>query len=903
MFCSSCGMPIDESARFCGNCGAPVEPIESPDTGSVPDISVDDLTSDNGANVYTSDENQMTNNTESTEEAENNNASLNQEQIQSDDTNQQLQANDTNQQLQANDTNQQLQANDNIQNYQQMQNDSIKEEPKKDKRQIVLGIGTVLSLALVVQICLPYMIKAFLFAASQKPIESTVSLVADIAGTLVAIVFVALASRFVKGSFRFGGGILLIALIFFDQTIQPFLVEKADVLFIKTTYMYLIAAIATKVIISAFIVVALRDVFVKGKVRIISRICAFVLVMFALVSDEVFSFIYAYLPMADTESFISTFGFKLVCALIEAAFLSVAAKSLINRKNNIESDESNGTIVGTIVNAVIGVGVAVASIVISFTFNGTEKIEDIVVKDISIYITEGEMLMTKGDMPAAVRAFEQAGEHYNAWIALANGEEYNVPEQYYDDEVLTYLSLLDDDPDYAIKKIAISMDKEQAPMWLALTSNISTKEKRVLRNKKKLVTELTKICVAREEFVFEFPTLKDIKKKGNKITEYLGEGESYKKHAKIAKAYSDMLTGNSDITSCINTLLDLSEEYTDDIAVQYAAAYMGSQNTWDNAGHYERTAGAINRFLELWEDSASDDVKKDEELSVRMKVADMLINMRDYTNASVILEKAKTTAPDSYEILDKLSTCYLQLDDLQKGYDVSKAMYAQTPDDVVVLRSFCIGALKNNHPDEAIKAAAELATIVQNDSGDIEGDLLLFNCVLYLSLNDDANWTDYQYRILDGENTDPAIISALKQNEFLYNYCQAVYYEKQLRDPESALPFAQKALSMQEGAGRLWYLNGMIHFDLEQFDKAKEEYLKADAITPDDPSILFALANVYDALEDYKTAYSLCKQALAHFPNGVDHHEDHYGVSYHAKALYNSLEDKMKEGDENDESY
>ena len=265
MFCSSCGMPIDESARFCGNCGAPVEPIESPDTGSVPDISVDDLTSDNGANVYTSDENRMTNNTESTEEAENNNASLNQEQIQSDDTNQQLQANDTNQQLQANDTNQQLQANDNIQNYQQMQNDSIKEEPKKDKRQIVLGIGTVLSLALVVQICLPYMIKAFLFAASQKPIESTVSLVADIAGTLVAIVFVALASRFVKGSFRFGGGILLIALIFFDQTIQPFLVEKADVLFIKTTYMYLIAAIATKVIISAFIVVALRDVFEREK--------------------------------------------------------------------------------------------------------------------------------------------------------------------------------------------------------------------------------------------------------------------------------------------------------------------------------------------------------------------------------------------------------------------------------------------------------------------------------------------------------------------------------------------------------------------------------------------------------------------------------------------------------------
>ena len=174
--------------------------------------------------------------------------------------------------------------------------------------------------------------------------------------------------------------------------------------------------------------------------------------------------------------------------------------------------------------------------------------------------------------------------------------------------------------------------------------------------------------------------------------------------------------------------------------------------------------------------------------------------------------------------------------------------------------------------------------------------------MLYLSLNDDATWADYQFRIFDGDNTEPELLRLFKENELLYNYCQAIYFEKQMRDSESALPYAKKALEMQEKSGRLWYLNGMIHYDMQSFEEAKNAYKKADEITPDDPSILFAMANTYDALEDYKTADSLCKQALAHFPNGVDHHEDHYGVSYHARTLYSALESKLEEGDLNDES-
>ena len=102
---------------------------------------------------------------------------------------------------------------------------------------------------------------------------------------------------------------------------------------------------------------------------------------------------------------------------------------------------------------------------------------------------------------------------------------------------------------------------------------------------------------------------------------------------------------------------------------------------------------------------------------------------------------------------------------------------------------------------------------------------------------------------------------------------------------------------MQEESGRLWYLNAMVHYDLGEFEEALACYQKADQLEPDDPSILFGLANAYDALEDYQTAYDYCLRALAHFPAGVDHSYDNYGVSWHAAALLNRLKPYVEVND------
>ena len=274
----------------------------------------------------------------------------------------------------------------------------------------------------------------------------------------------------------------------------------------------------------------------------------------------------------------------------------------------------------------------------------------------------------------------------------------------------------------------------------------------------------------------------------------------------------------------------------------------------------------------------------------------MLLNMKQYERAAEFLEDALERAPDDIEIKQKLSNCYIELDDTERGYRLAKEIFEDDQEDVTILRTYCIGALKNGESEEAIKAASALADVVLNDNdGDIEGDLLLFNCVTYLTVSDSASWTDFQYRIYDGEDTDEDLMRLFKKNDFLYNYVNAVYYQRNKQDSEAALPFVEKALSMQEGSGRLWYLKGAVYLDLERFKDAKAAYMKADEITPNDPSIMFALANTLDALEEYEQAYSLCKQILAQFPNGVDHGDDHYGVSYHVNSLYSKLDRYMKE--------
>ncbi|MBQ1371572.1 MAG: tetratricopeptide repeat protein, partial [Oscillospiraceae bacterium] len=204
--------------------------------------------------------------------------------------------------------------------------------------------------------------------------------------------------------------------------------------------------------------------------------------------------------------------------------------------------------------------------------------------------------------------------------------------------------------------------------------------------------------------------------------------------------------------------------------------------------------------------------------------------------------------------------------------------------------SYCVGALKHGEGAEAVQAASRFANLVRTKLGkNANGeDEMLFNLVLYLAL-DDSSWTDYHYRIYNGADTDPELLAEFEKDAFLHNYVQAAYWEKQCQDPQKALPFARAALSMQEQSGRLWYLNAIIYYDSGVFDKALECYKRADALEPDDPSILFGLANTYDALEDYKTAYQYCERALAHYPSGVDHSYDNYGVSYHARDLLNRL--------------
>ena len=146
------------------------------------------------------------------------------------------------------------------------------------------------------------------------------------------------------------------------------------------------------------------------------------------------------------------------------------------------------------------------------------------------------------------------------------------------------------------------------------------------------------------------------------------------------------------------------------------------------------------------------------------------------------------------------------------------------------------------------------------------------------------------------DDTEDPFVRQITENAFLNDYCAAVYYEKQKRDYDLALEHVNKALAVRKDSPRLWYLKGLILFNAEDFEASAQALLQADTLDPNDLSIMYALANTYDALGEYQKAYEYCERVVAKYPNGADHDEDVFGAAPHAALLKSRLESYVKEG-------
>ena len=757
-----------------------------------------------------------------------------------------------------------------------------------------ISIGTVLLLTFLAVELLPYLLRSLLMEAGKMTLSSPVFMLCGAVGWCISGGVLFLLSKKLSGSPKPGYVLAFLGLIAIYRQSEAILMPLTSKTFAVQTSVFYIAMAVIQFIADILLLIPLGKLFSdKGSIKQGGKLLPLLLVIAAMNLDMVLNLAWSFTLSGTDTSFVSTCAYRIIGAFLEALLFSLAAERLLKKqKSKGTPEKKKRSFVFGAVSAGAAVGLAVYLAIPNSVTVGAAK-------DMQNYITQGLLFLGTGDMVAAERAYEQAGEHFSAWKTLAEGGSYSVPGEFSDDEILLYFTKLSDNTESLRKFLATSYDEENADMYLPLMLERYKQKGELSEDETEHRKEVLSLCIANEIFTANYPTKETIVKKGGDILDITGSDpeKEYARYHTLASILAGFETCETSFSSGISDLIECASQNPDDLSIQYITATLGSSNVWDGAGHFDGTSEAVQRFRSLWFDEYGESATREEIDSVELSCGNMLMNIHKYDKAADLLKKAADASPDSFEIKQLLANCYIQLDDAENSYRLAKEMYETHPDDVTTLWLYSVGALKKGNKEEAVKIAGELADVVKNDESEpeLDGDVLLFTCVTYLALNDSASYTDYKYRIFDGDSTDPKLLAEFKKNDFLYDYVNALYLEKQVRDPEKALPFAKKALSYQENSGRLWYLNGMINFDMKEYEDAKEAYVKANTLVPNDPSTMFALANTYDALEEYQEAYDLCVKIEEMYPNGAEHLVDYYGVSAHVGGLLSSLKGYVKE--------
>lgn len=758
-----------------------------------------------------------------------------------------------------------------------------------------LTVGAAMFTAFFALDCVPYLIKAGTLAAAKKPLALVFVLLCDLIGTALAALVLFAASKVMTGQKRLPSAVFLFGLITALRFSQDILLGDLPAGTYLKTFVLIGAALAVGLLAAVLLLSPLKRLFSDYEsVRQGGVLVALILIILALAAPSAMGAATVFLPFKLPVSFMSTFAGKLTADLLQAGLLTLAIKRLIKKQTPVTGKKALPSAVRLIAGAALAAAVFVGGLI----GNAAYSVSRTVLGDVLSCTINGSVFTANGDMTLALKSYETAGEHIKAWSTLANGESYSVPSEYSGDAVLEYLSYLDDGADSLSLRLVNTFDPDETELWCPLMLVKYSEKDELTENEQEHRREVIGLCAAYDCFTYSYPTLNDITKNGEDIRGVLGDGNGFQKELRIAKAFSGVQRGELDAANAVNDILELAEEYPTDINLQYCAAVVGAENHWDNAGHYDKTAEAVMRFHSLWENERGGECDDEEYVRIKSGCADMLINVEKFDLAIPMLEQVTARMPSDKDAKQKLANCYLEKGDNEKNFTLISELYKDYPEDVTVIHSYFVGTLKKGMDKEAIGAASKLADIVKNDTseGQIDGDTLLFNAATYLAMNDSSSYTDFQYKLYSTETSDEPVREIMK-DEFLNDYVAAIFYDKDQRDYDKALEYVDKALEFQGNSARLWYLKGVILFDLKRFEESEKALLKADELMPDDMSTMYALANTYDAMGRYEEAYKLCKRVVNKYPNGADHDEDLYGVAPHARSMMGSLRQYVKEED------
>lgn len=343
--------------------------------------------------------------------------------------------------------------------------------------------------------------------------------------------------------------------------------------------------------------------------------------------------------------------------------------------------------------------------------------------------------------------------------------------------------------------------------------------------------------------------------------------------------------------------LDLSEEYPENLQVQYTASLLGSSLRYDNAKHYDRTAEAVLRWEKLCRMESA--LTGEEKLKLAKEAAQMLITVYHQEEALELLDSYTDNTSD-VEICELMARCYDSTGRQEEAYALAADCCETGMDSPYLIYYAALSALKLGKTEESLAYTSMLASYTTGCEGEElkDCDTWLFELLEFLTLKDNAAFTEFQYAVY--ENLTEKEQALVNENPFFRNYLDAVYLaysSDQKEEPEEAIAKIQAVLETKPELASAWYVYGVIASNADSEEYSREAvscYEKAGELNEEIPAVWYAMAREYDRLGEYEKGIEACKKALAFLPD-QDHGTDWYGIHYHCSRLLRSLEREVNQ--------
>ncbi|MCD8218518.1 MAG: tetratricopeptide repeat protein [Clostridiales bacterium] len=346
-------------------------------------------------------------------------------------------------------------------------------------------------------------------------------------------------------------------------------------------------------------------------------------------------------------------------------------------------------------------------------------------------------------------------------------------------------------------------------------------------------------------------------------------------------------------TDLVEEALLLAEENPDSYQVQYVAAMIASSLTYVGAKHYDQTAEVILRCGELYESEMNP--SETEWITFAKGMAQMLLDVYHEEEAADLLEELADTYGDDVELIELLAQSYERGDRAEEAYALAVEYCADHDDSPYLMYCAAVSALKQGETYASLSYTSMLASYTAACEGDDLNncDAWLFELLEYLTLNDNAKYTGFQYDVYDDLTDEENAL--IDENPFFRNYLDGVYLaynSDHLDEPEDAFDLMTEVLSENPALASAWYVCGIIASNTDDdtyTESAVVYYQRAGELNDQIPAVWYAMAKEYDRLGEYEAGIEACQKALALLPE-EDHGNDWYGINIHCSNLLDKLQ-------------